>query len=242
MEFLKGIYSVPGEKCIFIKDLDLIAISDLQLGEELYLAKELQMYAPQKQLEKEIKQLESIKNKVKASRLLINGDLKHEFSELNRQESREINAFLKRAEELFKEIIIIRGNHDNFLVSLLKNKYALLEYYEESGFLFTHGHKMIDFNNSIHTIIIGHEEPVILLRKGFDHVKLPAIVYGKFKSTNLIILPAFSPISEGTPINVTNEYNSPFLNKEEILNFKAIGIDEELGELIFPEISKIYLS
>lgn len=238
MEIIKNVFTIPGEKCILIKDLDLVVISDLQLGEEMYMAKELKMYAPEKQLEKEIEQLERIKMKSKVNRLLINGDLKHEFSELSHQEFREVINFVEKAHELFKEIIIIRGNHDNFLLNMNSVLDApIYEEYVEGNYLFIHGHKMPKSNADV--IIMGHEEPVVILREGFDKVKLPIVLYGRVNERFVIVTPAFSPLSEGTPINITDEINSPILKNADIKKFKAVAIDEDIGELPLPEIGKI---
>ena len=40
IEIFSGVYTVDGFRAIYIKNLDAVVISDLQLGEEMYLAEE----------------------------------------------------------------------------------------------------------------------------------------------------------------------------------------------------------
>ncbi len=244
MEIFNGIYSVPGERCILIKPLDLVVISDLQLGEERYLAEELHIYVPEVQLRKELDQIERISKKTGAKRILIDGDIKHEFGEASRQEWREVTQMIEKIKELFKEIIIVRGNHDNFLINILKTMdLKIYEEYLENGFLFIHGHKMPE-NQNYNTLIMGHEEPTILLRHGYDRVKIPAIVYGKWKDKNIVVLPAFSPLSEGAVINSIYDREdiiSPIMKDIDISKLKAIGIVEPDEELDLGEIRNIQI-
>ena len=117
MEIFEGIEIINSLKAVYIKELDLIVISDLQLGEELYLA-EKGIFVPQIQLKEIKKELNAIFKKVKANRILINGDVKHEFGEASRQEWREVIELVEFLRRRTKEIIVVRGNHDNYLLNI----------------------------------------------------------------------------------------------------------------------------
>jgi putative SbcD/Mre11-related phosphoesterase len=244
MEIFDGIYSVPGERCIFIKPVDLLVISDLQLGEERYLAEEMHIYIPEIQLKKELEQLDRIASKVNASRVLIDGDIKHEFGEASRQEWREVTELIDKLKKLFKEIIVVRGNHDNFLINILKQlNISVYDEYLEKSFLFVHGHRLPETEN-YKILIIGHEEPTILLKRGYDRVKLPVILFGSWRGKKLVVLPAFSPLSEGATINgIYNREDiiSPIIKETNISKLKAIGIVEPDSELYLGEIGRIAL-
>ncbi|MGC8993569.1 MAG: metallophosphoesterase, partial [Candidatus Aenigmatarchaeota archaeon] len=184
MEIFKGIEIINGFPAIYIKSLDLIVISDLQIGEELYLAEEKGIYVPQVQLKEMKKNLSKIFRITKARRILINGDYKHEFGEASKQEWREVIELTSFLKKKVKEIILVRGNHDNYLLTIT-SKIGLNVYdpfYLEKGFLFTHGHKKIEYPKNFHTLIIGHEEPAIVLKEGFDRIKVPVLLYGKMKN------------------------------------------------------------
>jgi putative SbcD/Mre11-related phosphoesterase len=248
MKLFEDVEIVNGHRAIYIQDLDLVVISDLQLGEELYLAEEKGIYVPQVQLKEIKKELNDIFKKVKAKRILINGDLKHEFGEASRQEWREVIDFVEFLRKKVKEIIIVRGNHDNYLLNIASkiNLQVFDPFYLEKGYLFTHGHKKISYPKEFHTLIIGHEEPAIILKEGFDRIKLPALLYGKMKNGKRIIcLPAFSYLSSGTEVNVVDREDllSPILREDvEIDELEVIGIDKEVGALKFGKIKDIKIN
>jgi len=248
MKFFEDVEIINGHRAIYIQDLDLVVISDLQLGEELYLAEEKSIFVPQVQLKEIKKELNDIFKKVKAKRILINGDLKHEFGEASRQEWREVIDFVEFLRKKVNEIIVVRGNHDNYLLNIASkiNLQVFDPFYLEKGYLFTHGHKKISYPRNFHTLIIGHEEPAIILKEGFDRIKLPALLYGKMKNGKRIIcLPAFSSLSSGTEVNVVDKEDllSPVLKEDvEIDNLEVIGIDKEVGALKFGKIKDIKIN
>jgi hypothetical protein len=248
MKFFEDVEIINGHRAIYIQDLDLVVISDLQLGEELYLAEEKGIFVPQVQLKEIKKGLNDIFKKVKAKRILINGDLKHEFGEASRQEWREVIDFVEFLRKKVNEIIVVRGNHDNYLLNIASkiNLQVFDPFYLEKGYLFTHGHKKISYPRNFHTLIIGHEEPAIILKEGFDKIKLPALLYGKMKNGKRIIcLPAFSSLSSGTEVNVVDKEDllSPILKEDvEIDDLEVIGIDKEVGALKFGKIKDIKIN
>lgn len=245
MEIFTGIETINGFPALYFRKLDLVAISDLQLGEEMYLAEEKGIFVPQIQLKEEKDLIRKICKKVKARKILINGDFKHEFGEASKQEWREVIEFLNILKEKFKEIIIVRGNHDNYLINIVKKMgFEIYDpFYEESGYLFTHGHKEIEIPKDIHTIIIGHEEPSILIKRGFDKVKFKVILFGKAKDgKNFICLPAFSYLSSGTDINLIEEEEilSPILkNRVNLEELEVIALDEEVGEIYLGKVKNL---
>jgi putative SbcD/Mre11-related phosphoesterase len=245
MKIFEDIEVINGHKAIFIENLDLIVISDLQLGEELYLAEERGIFVPQVQLKEIKKELNAIFKKVKANRILINGDVKHEFGEASRQEWREVIELVEFLRKRVSEIIVVRGNHDNYLLNIASkiNLRVFDPYYLEEGYLFTHGHKKISYPKDFHTLIIGHDEPAIVLKEGFDKIKLPALLYGKMKNDKRIIcLPAFSFLSSGTEINAVDKEDllSPVLKEDvDIDELEVIGIDKEVGILKFGKLKYV---
>jgi hypothetical protein len=245
MEIFKGIETVNGLPAIFIEKLNAVVISDLQLGEELYLAKQ-GIFVPQIQLKKMKKSLSKIFKLTKAKCLIVNGDLKHEFGEASQQEWREVKEFASFVRKRVKKLILVRGNHDNYLLTIA-NKIGIKVYdpfYFSQGFLFTHGHKKIKYPKNMEFLIIGHEQPALVLREGFTRIKVPCLLYGKTKQgKKFICLPSFSPLASGVEINLVRreELLSPILKKDvKVENLKVIALDEEIGALKFPELKKLY--
>lgn len=232
MKIDENVELVENHRAIFIKNLNLIAISDLQLGEELYLAEERGIFLPQRQLTEMKEELKEISKKTRAKRLLINGDIKHEFGEASRQEWREVFEFINLAKKLFKEIILVRGNHDNYLLNIISKLNLKLNFpsYFEKGFMFTHGHLKIKIDENVKYLIIGHEQPAIILREKFVKIKIPCLLYGNYnKNVKLIVLPAFSTLSSGTEINLVDKSNflTPYLKEVDLSEFEVYAIDKE---------------
>ncbi|MCD6482863.1 MAG: metallophosphoesterase [Candidatus Aenigmarchaeota archaeon] len=224
----KNIYIPNGYRALYLKDTKTVVISDLQLGYELYLAKS-GIFVPQTQLQEMIEDIKKIHEITKAKTLVINGDLKHEFGEASKQEWREVKEFIGVSAELFKEIILVRGNHDNYLLNIISKLGIELHdpYYIEKRYLFTHGHKLVDIPAETEVIIIGHEEPAIVTREGFDMLKIPCLLKGSFNDKTLVVLPAFSKLSSGSEINVMDkkDFLSPYLKNANIEEFEVFGID-----------------
>ncbi|MDD4353549.1 MAG: metallophosphoesterase family protein [Candidatus Nanoarchaeia archaeon] len=132
---------------------DYLVISDLHIGFE----KELQNkgYFIPSQSEIMLKSIISIKQG--AEKIIILGDLKHEISP---KYKKEITDFLAGLSKNFKEIIIIKGNHDGLIENYSKNFKNIIIKDELilDDYLFIHGHKMPS-NEAIKKakmLILGH--------------------------------------------------------------------------------------
>jgi putative SbcD/Mre11-related phosphoesterase len=241
VEIFPGIFTIKSYHAIYVKKIDSLVISDLQLGEELYLA-EQGIFVPQVQLREIMKDLKGIFKMVRPKSVVINGDVKHEFGEASSQEWREVRELVDYLRKKVEEIILVRGNHDNYLLNIA-SKIGLKvfdPYYLAGNILFTHGHKKIKFPKEAKTVVIGHEQPAILLFQGYDRIKLPCLLYGKMKDgRNFICLPAFSPLASGVAVNVIEKEDllSPILREEvDLEELIPIALDKEAGALKFPKI------
>jgi len=233
MKIDENLEIVDGYPALYINKLDLLVISDLQIGFEVHLAQK-GISIPQIQFEEILEDLKKIKFITKAKRILINGDIKHEFKEATKQEWRETIEFLNFCKKEFKEIIIVRGNHDNYLLNILSNLEIPFfdPYYFEDEFCFLHGHKKVEVPDCKY-LIIGHDQPAIVLRDEFEKVKLKAFLVGKYENKKLIVLPSFSPISFGSEINnfLPKDFLSPYLQESNVENFEVYAIDKSVGTL-----------
>ncbi|RLF32017.1 MAG: hypothetical protein DRM98_04595, partial [Thermoplasmata archaeon] len=72
---------------VYIESLNMLVIADLHLGYETAAAEE-GMFIPKIQYKKTVEDLEIVFKKYRGSRFLINGDVKHEFSETGYHEYR----------------------------------------------------------------------------------------------------------------------------------------------------------
>lgn len=212
------------DSALLIKDY--LIVSDLHLGYEYALNKNGIMI-PRFQYNKILNRLEEIQNKAYASKIIINGDLKHEFSKISRQEWNEINDFIEFLSEHFGEIILIKGNHDNFTPFIAeKNDLEVHEYFSVENFLVLHGDKIPENFEKIKedTVIIGHEHPSIGLRSGERVEKVKCYLSGKIDSKNFIVMPSFNFITEGSDV-LQQKTISPFLKGKPLEDFEVWGVE-----------------
>jgi putative SbcD/Mre11-related phosphoesterase len=228
----------------YFKTIDAIAIADLHLGYE-GIAAEQGVLLPKTQFKEEMEMLKRILENKKSSKIILLGDIKHEFSETSYHEFKEVSDLLKFLKENFKQVIVIKGNHDNYIY-YVTSKFGA-ELYDEliiDDYYFIHGHQDLALKQlKAKTIVIGHEHPVIAL---YDEVggkeTVKCFLYGKTKfGKNLLVLPAFSTLSHGTEINLVSkeELLSPILKTVDLDDFEAIGVDKEIGILKFGKIGEL---
>ena len=236
---------------LYIEKIRAVVISDLHLGIESLLTSAGYLF-PRFQL-KEIKQdLEKIFEIKKPERLVITGDVKHEFSKITWNERKEILDFLDFLTEKVQEILIVKGNHDNFLIYAVKNypSITLADYFILDDICFMHGHqKNLDLRQfNVKYFIIGNEHPAISLKDELGAKEIiPCFLYGTTKcGRKITVLPAFSKLSRGSEMNEISQKDllSPILRKNvEFNKMKVIAISKELGIMSFPELGKLnYIS
>ena len=227
------LFIIPGTPLLYIKSEDMIVFSDVHLGFEEAVARGLDytvrgrssgyagMFIPRIQLKKTLSILEKIVRILRPKKVLINGDLKHAFDRLLRQERNEVKKLLDYLlEKNVQEILIVRGNHDNYLPIVLKDYglelYRIFELtIKNYRILFLHGHFDYDIRE-YDIIIIGHEHPSL---RCFEIYRFPAFLkIQSIYSNYLVVLPAVSPYHPGTQISLLRDnYLSPLIKKYGIL-------------------------
>ncbi len=159
--------------------------------------------------------------KQKLSRIIVNGDLKHEFGTISEQEWREILKFLDILARHCEKIILIKGNHDMILSPIAKKRgIEVVEDYSSEGFFFCHGHKIpetLEFKNA-KTVIIGNEHPAVSIRDGPRTELFKCFLKGTFSGKKIVIAPSTNPVTVGTDV-LKEKFISPFL-KGNINNFE----------------------
>ncbi len=203
-----------------------LIIADLHLGYEEALNAEGIM-VPKFQYQKIIDRMEKIISDADARAIIINGDLKHEFGKISRQEWNEAINFIDFLKEHFEEIILIKGNHDNFTKFIAeKSNLKVYESFSLENFLILHGDKIPKNFGDIRedTLIIAHEHPCIGLRSLERVEKIKCFLKGKFKEKNLIVMPSFNFLTEGSDV-LQEKPLSPFLNNASLIDFEAFGVE-----------------
>ncbi|MEM0447306.1 MAG: metallophosphoesterase [Thermoplasmata archaeon] len=209
--------------CAYIRDLDMAVLSDLHIGYEEVMAQK-GLFLPKFQKKRIINVLENIIDNIRPSRILVDGDFKHEFSGNVKQEWDEIIEIIDFIKER-ADLIVVRGNHDNFLKNILK-KYniPLHRSYREGKYTFNHGDKEIEYDGFL---IMGHEHPSIKIRDPTGGIiTIPSFLYNE----KILVLPSPSIYSSGSDI-LAGDILSPILKKEDPYSFNALGIDDKIGLL-----------
>ena len=230
----------------YFSDLNLLAISDLQLGHEAVLHNR-GIDVPVGQFPLIIERIESMLLQTKAKRILINGDLKHEFGLAMQQEWSEVIELLNFLKKRNVELILVRGNHDNFVAKILRNQNLKLnDYFFEKGILFIHGHKRLEDYGAIpefktySTLVIGHAHPAVTI---LDEINIPhkysCLLKGVFRGKELIVLPSISPLASGTDAKTgafSDDLHSPILSECDLEEFIPVVIDPKGGVREFPKL------
>ncbi|QIW25352.1 metallophosphoesterase [Sulfolobus sp. S-194] len=225
---------------IYIRRFDSIILSDVHIGYEEEMASK-GIFIPKVQKKRFLNIFNRAREVFKTNKLIINGDLKHSFSKLTKQEKTELNEIFRILKDEGTEITIIRGNHDNYL-SLVTENYDNIKLVESlivDNIVIFHGHTNIDVDeNKIY--IIGHEHPRLGLRDklGFVRRMQCFLVTPLKNNSKVIVLPAIGIYQAGNDISLNHSnYMSPLMREYSILEkSKPYVIIEKEGIMEFPEL------
>ena len=204
-----------------LKYKDILIIGDLHLGFEESLRKS-GFLVPSSQLKKITDRLEKIIKKTKTKKIIINGDIKDEFGRISNQEWNDVLSFIDHFNKK-TEIIFIKGNHDRILEVIAKKRgIKVEERIDIDDITILHGDKIL--KDLRKTIIMGHEHPAISFKERPDE-KFKCFLVGKYKKHNLIIMPAFNVLIEGSDIT-KEKFLSPFIKN--LSNFDVYVVQDKI--------------
>ncbi len=212
---------------------DSLVIADLHIGKE----EELRQagFTLPSQAKKMGDEVLTLLEEVQPARVVILGDLKHQFPRSSGLERREVPRFFDRLEGRAKEAHLVLGNHDGGIANFLPRWVTL---HDAQGVRLgdvglTHGHAWPSEDvMEAPTLIIGHNHPTIMFRDGlgFRNIQRCWIRAG-FSGTldryprlpeELVIVPAFNEFSGGTTMNETGSRRlGPIVNSKVVRMEKA---------------------
>ena len=208
---MKDVLLTP-EKAAVVGNTAVIA--DLHLGFENVL-QERGYALPRLQLKEIKKQVKNIVEKYDISKIVIAGDLKHEFSKNLPYEWEDVREFIESVEV---ELEVVRGNHDNYLAAILADYgIELKEKVNVGDFTVVHGHREFDGEK----IIMGHEHPAVKIRVRGALYSFPCYLVA---DSSKIVLPAFSPLMAGSDV-LQGNFLSPILQKAKKIEVYAVEED-----------------
>ncbi len=223
MEIQKGIEIIG--LGLWLKKEKILVVSDFHLGYEEVLKKE-GVFVPRFQLKDVLERLKRILKDIEPEKIVINGDLKHEFGKVLNQEWREVLKLVDFLQENCSELILVKGNHDLFLWPIARKKAVnVVEDYLAGEVFITHGDKVKDIDESVKTVIIGHEHPAISLKEKEKAEKYECFLKGKWKKKNLIVIPSLNPLTKGTDVLEKKQF-SPYI--DDLTNFEVYVVGKKV--------------
>jgi putative SbcD/Mre11-related phosphoesterase len=221
---------------LYFEPRRLLAIADLHLGfdealtHEGLLVPHLQLEAVRERLNSIIAYL-AISSAHSLKTLIINGDLRHQFGPLSKRESQEALDLLAELSVLTECIILVQGNHDGDLESLVRNQTGVefCQAHREGSFLFSHGDRRpARLSPHIRTVIIGHEHPAVGLRDPVTgRVELyKCFLKGCYRGRTLLVQPSFNPLSVGSDL-ARERCLSPLLDERALPNFEVYPVADD---------------
>jgi len=239
-------YELINQSSFFLEQ-GILAIGDLHIGYE-HGMKGKGVSLPETQPDEIINDLRKIifdigKKGHKLKKIVFLGDIKHFFNYEWREKVyfKKVFEFLSRHVEE-KNIILIKGNHDKFDLSGKKMK----NYYVSKSLAFTHGHIAYPriFEEDVKMIVMGHLHPSIMLmdKQGIKREKYKCFLAGKFRGKEVLILPSFMEMVEGTAVNseyFQSEKGFSIIPEKEIQKF-SVKVVNDNGEIMdFGEVRKL---
>lgn len=234
MEILPGIQIA--DLCLYIKKHKILVVGDMHIGYEEELNKK-GVLVPRVHYKETMMRFEKIVKSKEIDTIIFIGDLKHEFGTISETEWRHTLRLLDFCEKHCNKIILIKGNHDTILEPIAKKKkLEVVDDYKLNELFFLHGDEIPgEIPAGVNTIIIGHEHPAVSIMDPPRVEKYKCFLKGKYEKMNLIVLPSFNLITEGTDI-LKEQLLSPFL-KQNLNNFEVFAIADRVYD--FGKISKI---
>ena len=208
-----------------------LVICDVHIGYEEALNKQ-GILVPRVQFEDIVKRIISILEEAGAlERIIVNGDLKHQFGSISDQEWRNTLKFIDLLGKHCKEVVLVKGNHDTILGPIAKKRnISIVDSFliEPSKTLVLHGDKLPSKEQlkECSAIIIGHEHPAVSIKEGARIEQFKCFLKGTYKRKPLIVQHSVSSIAEGTDL-LRDEILSPLL-EQDITDFEVYVVEDKV--------------
>jgi len=156
------------------------------------------------------------------TKIILNGDVKHEFGRISKQEWRDVLRLFDYLEKKCEELIVVKGNHDTILGPLAqKRKLIEVKDWKWKDILVLHGD--YEPKKTAPIILMGHEHPAVSLKEGGKIERYKCFLKGKYKKSILIVQPSFNPLVEGSDVT-RNRVLSPLITN--VGNMEVFVVDE----------------
>ena len=195
---------VTNERCLILDRERTLVIGDLHLGYEKALEDE-GVYIPRMNTGSIRDSLNRIISKYEPETIVLLGDIKHDFRRAKFEGKEEVRRILDLILGA-ADVILIKGNHDNYLQNIVSD-YGLqaVEYVDIGGYRLEHGH----VDSGVRPVIIGHEHPSVRIAGALSGgVKVQCFMYAR--KEGVIVIPPFSYLSSGN--DLSGAYSECFMS------------------------------
>lgn len=229
-----GVRLCPGGT-VMLTETNTMVVADLHLGCEAALEyKGLSL--PRVQTRKISAYLKEAIATYSPDELVVAGDLKHNFSRNLVQEWTDVAEFVRSFADLVS-LRVVRGNHDNYLGTILaEHGLRMKEEIRLGRFTIAHGHREPSRRKAV---IMGHIHPSITLKDGAGaHLKSHCFLY--HHDRDVLVLPALSLVSPGVDVigSTYSDRMSPLLSDSGLIDFEPMVFSND-KPLIFPKVGTL---
>ena len=233
LEILPGV-KVTNDRCLVLDEGPTVVLGDLHLGYERALEEE-GMYIPRFNTSSIREALNRIICRYEPKRIVLLGDIKHDFKRTRYEGKEEVRKVIELLENA-ADVIVVKGNHDNFLQNILYDTDLMaVDYVDICGFRMEHGH----VDSGKRPVIIGHEHPSVRIAGSVSGgVKLQCFLH--LEEEGIIVIPPFSPLSSGSDLSLAGPetFMSPACKAADVGDADVYGISE-FGILPLGKLSEI---
>jgi uncharacterized protein len=217
---------------IWLEGHKTLVICDTHLGYEQSM-QQRGILLPQTQLQQTIDRLRWILKQVSPKRIVLNGDIKHEFGSVLDQEWNDCFKLIDFLKDNCDELLFIKGNHDPLIEPIAKKKNVpVIKNLQLGNILITHGDELPSEHTEV--VIIGHEHPAITLEDGVKYEKYKCFLTRKIKvkgkASLLIAQPSFHLLKPGVDI-LQDKFLGPVLTTSS--KGKVYIVDEKKHEVLY---------
>ncbi len=220
---------ITSDRCVLLDNGRTAVIGDLHLGYEKALEGE-GIYLPRINTGTIRDAMNRIIGRYEPERVVLLGDIKHDFKRSERGAASEVLEILDLLNEAV-ETLVVKGNHDNYIQNILASRNLVAEdSVEIAGYRLEHGH----VDSGARPVIIGHEHPSVRIPgSGSGGTKIHCFVLAR--KERVLVLPPFSPFSMGNDLLSEGSSMAPALRGCDLGNAEIYGVSDlgvvELGKL-----------
>ena len=110
---------ITSDRCLVLDEGPTVVLGDLHLGYERALEQE-GMYLPRVNTDSIRDALNDLLCRYEPARVVLLGDVKHDFKRAGFEEKREVRKIIGLLEEA-AETVVIKGNHDNYIQNIVSD-------------------------------------------------------------------------------------------------------------------------